>query len=239
MAKEINKKAKYTGSLTLEVLEGADKYNQWIFESISPYLNSTVLEIGSGIGNISSFIKNKDSITLTDIEPVFLTLLKKKFNIKNYTVRYFDITKDPNKTNINKYNTVFGINVLEHIEDDVAALTNLKKLINKSGNLVLLVPAKKKAYNKLDKNLGHFRRYEKNELILKLNKAGYTIIKIQYFNALGLLSWVVRNYISNQDTQLSKKQVALFDNIVPLLKIIEKYIRVPIGISLIVVARPK
>ena len=103
----------------------------------------------------------------------------------------------------------------------------------------MLVPAKKFAFNKLDKNLGHYRRYEKQELKEKLENAGFKLETLEYFNMLGLLSWVVRNAISKNHNQLKPSQVKIFDLVVPLLRIIEPKKGLPIGISLIAVATKK
>ena len=101
----------------------------------------------------------------------------------------------------------------------------------------MLVPAKRKAFTKLDKELGHFRRYEKKELVRKLEEAGYKVSHIKFFNAVGLFTWVMRNYLSGQKIQLSSKQIALFDLLVPILKRIERLAPMPIGISLVVIAK--
>ncbi len=239
MAEELRKKFKYEGITTLEVLEGADRYNQWIAESISKYLESPLLEIGAGIGNISMFLLNNNSLTITDIDQALLDHLKKKFRQKNVKVKFFDITKPPSKSEFNKYKTILGTNVLEHVDNDIFALKNLRKILKKEGRLILLTPAKKIAYNRLDIELGHFRRYEKKELIEKLNGAGYDVLEIKFFNILGLLTWIVRDYFTGQNIHLTSRQIALFDALVPFLKRIEKLIKIPIGISLIVVAQPR
>ncbi len=237
MAKKVGKKSSYKGTSTLEVLEGAYRYNTWISESILPFVEPPVLEIGAGIGNLSALFVNKTPITLTDLESEFVKVLQNKFDDKEkVNVRKFDISKSPDSTIINKYNTVISVNVLEHIEDDLKALINLKKTLKKNGKIIMLVPAKKKAFSRLDKELGHFRRYEKEELSQLLSSAGFKVEKIHFFNIVGLLTWVTRNYLTSQNVQLTARQVAMFDLIVPILKPIEKRVKVPIGISLIAVA---
>jgi 16S rRNA A1518/A1519 N6-dimethyltransferase RsmA/KsgA/DIM1 with predicted DNA glycosylase/AP lyase activity len=68
------------GYQTLEVIAKADKLNQWIFETIRPYCHGNILEIGSGIGNISRFfIQNGYSITLSDTDEYYIDQLKKTF----------------------------------------------------------------------------------------------------------------------------------------------------------------
>ena len=66
------------------------------------------------------------------------------------------------------------LNVLEHIEDDVSALENMKKALQATnGRLVLLVPAGPRLYSALDQNLGHFRRYDEAGLRDLAAKTGF------------------------------------------------------------------
>lgn len=231
---------KYKGLITLEILEGADNYNKWITEKIMEDINSPVLEIGSGIGTISKYFICKKPLYLTDCDSGFVKYLKTKFKEKKEIfVEKFDLTKNaPVKFN-SKFSSVIGINVLEHIKDDEQALRNIRNVLKEGGRLILLVPAKKFAYTRLDKNLGHYRRYEKEELINKITKTGYVVEKIFFFNVVGLLSWIIRDKIERENIHLKPNQIAVFDRIVPILKIIESYIRIPIGISIIVVAKKK
>ena len=69
------------GLSTLETIAKADKFNMWMFRSILPYCSGRILEIGSGIGNISQFfLKSEFRITLSDIRNNYCAALKQKFN---------------------------------------------------------------------------------------------------------------------------------------------------------------
>lgn len=226
--------SKYKGLKTLEVLEGSVNYNAWIAERLKPHITSPALEVGSGTGNLSQFFTKLRSLTLTDNDKHLVDILLKKFSQnKNVSVEVFDIEKKSSRMR-NKFNTIFSVNVLEHIKDDEAALKNMHALLNTKGKVVLLVPAKKFAYTDLDKKLGHCRRYEKKELYEKMIRAGFKVENIVYFNAVGLLSWIVRDKISKAD-HIRPYQAKLFDKLTPLLKTIEPASRLPIGISLIAV----
>ncbi len=229
--------AKYIGAKTLEILEGADNYNAWIASKIKPYLKAPILEVGAGIGNISDYLVGKKHVVLTDKDVSFVKHLNKRFFKKsNVATETLDIEADFSKIQ-NKFNSIYSINVLEHIKDDAKVLQNINKLLNKNGRMVLLVPAKKNAFKKLDKQLGHFRRYEKQELKSKLEKAGFIVERIEFFNIIGLLSWVLRDLIDGKKDHLKPMHVKLFDYIVPLLRMIEPKSGLPIGISLIVVGK--
>lgn len=230
---------KYQGLSTLEVLEEARNYNGWIMEQFMPDIKTPLLEIGAGTGNISKLFIGKRDVTLSDIDNGLVENLKKKFSKKSsFFFKQIDISGTIPKAELGKYQTIIGINVLEHIKDDDKALLNMYRMLKKNGKLMLLVPAKKIAYTRLDKSLGHFRRYEKKELLGKLQKAGFTINTLYYFNIAGLLSWIVRDKLESSH-HMKPYQVALFDKAVPLLRIFEKIVKIPAGISLIAIATKK
>jgi SAM-dependent methyltransferase len=63
--------------------------------------------------------------------------------------------------------------VLEHIEDDVAMLKNVRELLARDGRLVITVPAHMALWTQWDVVAGHVRRYERAELLAKLSQAGF------------------------------------------------------------------
>jgi SAM-dependent methyltransferase len=227
----------YQGLSTLEILTEAKNYNGWIAENFYSSLQAPLLEFGSGIGNISELLSSYTPLCLTDTDERMLTHLKHKFaTLHDVSVQFLDITQPPPEHLVESFQTVIGINVLEHIEDDEKALVHLGTLLNTSGRLLLLVPAKKWAYTELDRQLGHFRRYEKKELAEKLAKASFHIEKLYFFNSIGLLSWIIRDKLQRSGG-LRPYQVASFDSIVPILKRVESKISMPVGISLIAIAQ--
>lgn len=231
-------KIKYQGISTLEVLIEAKNYNQWIADQIKKHVKGKTLEIGAGTGNLSNFFKDHKNLHLSEYDTALVKELRKKFlNEKHITINQLDILKRPTPKFISQFATIYAINVLEHIEDDKKALENIYKMLSKNGKLLLLVPAKKVAYTKLDKELGHFRRYEKKELQEKLESTGFVIEKLYYFNIVGLASWIVRNKIKRSNVQLKPYHIKLFDSIVPILRVIESKVTIPIGISLIAIVR--
>ncbi len=231
---------KYVGLSTLEVLEDAKNYNKWISDEILKYVITPVLEIGAGIGNLTSYFLIKKPLYVTDVDNSLVSNLKNKFkNNKDTFIETLDITKDPPKKYNSFFFTIFGINVLEHINNDEQALKNVYRMLRNNGRLILLVPAKKIAYTKLDKELGHFRRYEKDEIVKKLTNCGYAIEKLYFFNIVGLLSWIIRDKIKKNNINLKPYHIKFFDKIVPILRTIESLIKVPVGISLIVVAHKR
>jgi SAM-dependent methyltransferase len=68
---------------------------------------------------------------------------------------------------------VLLLEVLEHLEDDTGALERLRDLVKDEGYLVLSVPAHQKLWDHSDEAVGHVRRYERKELLGKLETAGW------------------------------------------------------------------
>lgn len=227
---------KYQGISTLEVLEGAENYNNWIISQFLPYLKSPILEIGSGTGNISRFFVTKKNVYLSDIDKRLIKHLKEKFPRQKNQITSLNIETDQPKKFKNYFQTIIGINVLEHIKNDKRALGNIHALLKPNGSLLLLIPSRMFAYTQLDKKLGHHRRYEKKELENKLTKTGFVIEELYSFNFVGLISWMIRDKIE-RGNQLKTYQVVLFDKIVPVLRVIEGIIKPFVGVSFIVKAR--
>ena len=125
-------------------LERFDKANFWILYivfKIRKFLKDDMLEVGAGCGSFTkAYMKNFQSINLTDADAGSYNLLKKNFiNEKKITV-LSSLTKDINK----KFNTILYFNVLEHVKEDKLEIRNALEKLNNGGHLIILVPAHKK-----------------------------------------------------------------------------------------------
>ncbi|MEM2673331.1 MAG: class I SAM-dependent methyltransferase, partial [Candidatus Bathyarchaeia archaeon] len=67
-----------------------------------------------------------------------------------------------------KFDIVFALEVLEHIQDDETAIRKLSNFLSPDGKLIISVPAHMKYWTQWDIIAGHYRRYERGELIHKL-----------------------------------------------------------------------
>ena len=77
--------------------------------------------------------------------------------------------------------------VLEHIQDDRGALTNLHRVLQPGGRLYIAVPAYNFLWSGEDDHAGHFRRYTLNLLRQRLVEAGFTVDYGTYFFLILLL----------------------------------------------------
>jgi len=221
---------------TLQRMKKLHRYNQWIFSKFQPYLGRRVLETGSGIGNITKFLLDRDLIIATDVEPKYLTLLKNTFGkYKKFMIEQLDIS-GPEVKRYQSYHidSVICFNVLEHIEQDEKPLKKIFELLEPGGRLLLLVPSHPWLYGSLDEHLGHQRRYGKKELRNKLGTAGFRVIFLKHFNRIGILGWFLDSRILRRK-RLPPFQLRIYNLFVPLFKL-EKFFPLPFGTSLLAVA---
>ncbi|OGS22832.1 MAG: hypothetical protein A2252_06140 [Elusimicrobia bacterium RIFOXYA2_FULL_39_19] len=210
-------------------------YNNWIIDMFKPYIGKNILEIGSGIGNLTFYLREMGKLTCIDKSSSFIKHLQ--IDCPEVDFLGADVTH-PSILNLKSKNidTVVCVNVLEHIENDVLALQNAYQLLAKNGRLLLFVPALPLLYGTLDKNLDHFRRYSKKELLKKLASAGFTVEKIKYNNFIGLFGWFVNSRILRKK-RFPILQPLIFDKFIPAIRLLEKFLKIPIGMNLIVVAK--
>src|SRR5258708_3641311 len=87
----------------------------------------------------------------------------------------------------------------------------------------------------MDKELGHYRRYTREELQDKMSAAGFEIVMTKQFSRLAALSWGVSGHLLRR-RHLSPGQMIWFDRLLPVAKLLEYCLPVP-GVSLVMVGR--
>lgn len=213
-------------------LAKAEKYNKAVLDNFKGFIGNNILEVGCSIGNITKLLLNKKHVVGIDILPDAVSIIKKRYAQKNLKTFVFDIS-DKKCLQLKKYefDTILCLNVLEHIKDDAAALKNMHDLLD-NGNLLLLVPAHRWLYGSVDAADGHYRRYTKRELCCKVQKAGFKIKRINYFNMLGIPGWYLNGRIFRKE-QNDSKLLSVFNMICPYVFKLETLMGNPYGQSLI------
>lgn len=231
------------GMETLEVISEAEKLNDWMYQTIAPYLHGDILEVGSGIGNISMhFYNDGKSLQTSDIRQNYCDYLDQKFS--SYTNHkpsmILDIAHPEFDTvypeQLGKYDSIFALNVVEHIEEHELAIKNCKKLLKKDGKLLILVPAFQFLYNKFDEELFHYRRYNHKNLKNLLANSGLEINKTFYFNCAGILGWYVSGSVM-KNKMIPKGQMQMYNMLVPIFKMVDKVVLNKLGLSVVCVGK--
>jgi SAM-dependent methyltransferase len=230
----------YTIAYTLddqERMSRAKNYFAWQGRLVTPELGRRVVEAGCGTGNFTRLLLDREAVIALDIEPGCIERLQQRY---------------PNRSNLHVFECGAGspefsalarfqpdscacLNVLEHIEDDRAALQAMASILVPGGVIVLLVPAFQALYGPIDKNLGHRRRYNRSMIGKLAASTGLRITKSHYMNAIGFFGWWANSHIFRREAQ-SEGQIEVFDRrVVPLLSRLESLVPPPFGQSLFAV----
>ena len=222
----------------LETLASLANYYGWIIEKFKPWLNGSTMEIGAGIGTISKLIfffffkliLVEPTAHLIDSLPSIITN-SQKVSIYNETLE-----KHLPQMADQSCDTIIMVNVLEHIEDDGAAIEALHRILKPGAHLLLFVPALQCLYSALDREHGHFRRYDLVQLEYKLSSYGFVIQDSRYFDILGVLPWWLINTLGNK-TSFNPTLAKIYDRyFIPITRFFERFISPPFGKNIMIVA---
>jgi glycosyltransferase involved in cell wall biosynthesis len=225
------------GSHILHSLERAQRFNRWMAESIAPHVGARVLEIGAGIGNITSWLLPRDFYLASDINPHYLHYLRNFALGKPYLhVDRIDLEDakcfEPWQ---GKFDTVVCLNVLEHVRDPVLSLRNMASALEQGGRLVLYVPQGQHLYSSLDEVLGHRCRYSRDMLAEELRATGFELEGFQDFNHFAIPGWWLNGKILKR-RHFSRSQLKIFNMLVPAIRRIDPLVPGR-GLGIIAVAR--
>lgn len=228
------------GKETLNIFAHTNNFNSWMYETISSHCSGRILEIGSGIGNISQYLlKSNSNVVLSDIRTDYLIHLRNRFptakRIVKLNLEIIDFSSEA-VLDLGQFDTIVALNVIEHIEHDDLAISNCYKLLKPGGKIIILVPAYQIIYNKIDQELAHYKRYSSHSIQKLLIEKHFLVVESKYFNFVGLIGWIFFGIISKQ-RKLPKRPVGIFEAFVPLFKIIDFLLLNKMGLSVITIAK--
>jgi SAM-dependent methyltransferase len=224
----------------LEIMQQARRYASHVFDLFRSHIGARVLEVGCGISTMSRrLIEVADTVVALEPNPACAAIARRTLgNHPRFDLRVCHLEDcDGAELASHRFDTVFCVNVLEHIADDVAALRTFRDVIVPAGRVLVFVPAVQAAYGPLDAALGHHRRYSKRSLGKAFTDAGLELLTLRYTNPIGLLGWMFGSYVT-RSTQHNAAQIRLFETLIaPWALPIERFIAPPVGLSLVAVGR--
>jgi SAM-dependent methyltransferase len=237
----MTEKIAYVGK-DLEAMSFAVNYHKWILDEFRPFLGKRVVEVGAGTGSFSELILQEsiDSLSLVEPSEMFESLTTNVDQIKNNTrVDFYKSIFSEVAAEIldkQKPDSIIYVNVMEHIENDRLELDHIRRTLGKGGRCFIFVPALMSLYGEFDRKIGHFRRYTKPEVEEKCQSAGFKILKSKYFDLAGIVPWFVKYKMLKSDS-LDSGAVTLYDKMaIPFVKGMEKFVNVPIGKNVLLIA---
>jgi SAM-dependent methyltransferase len=162
------------------------------------------LEIGSGVGNVCGYLQEQGFLNVQgwEINPDALAISRQRFPLVRFTDNNF-VTDSI----CDQFDYIGFFDCLEHVEDDLGCLKLMAAQMHQGSYLVITVPAHMNLWSWHDTVFGHFRRYSKKELEGKVSRAGFNIVKSQYF--MGVLApilllrkiWGAKKAVTERDIE--------------------------------------
>jgi len=221
------------GGENLEIMADAENYNQFLCDLVRRHSGnaSSVVDFGAGIGTFSGCLGlAPENVHCIENEAASReAIVQKGFNAY---ARVSDLPEG-------HYPYVFTLNVLEHIEDDAAALGDLYRLLSPGGKLLIYVPAFAALFTSMDLQVGHHRRYRLSGLMKLVDQAGFVVEKGAYADALGFFATLVFKLFDKlEPAPLNPKLVRFYDRAVfPLSRLASVPLAKVLGKNVYVVAR--
>ncbi len=143
-----------------------------VYDHLASTGKTKFLEIGCGTGGFIQQIVENENLEITGSEIYLKGLQYAKKNLPSVNFIQFDVSQGEIGE---EFDLIVAFDVIEHIGNDVAAISNINGMLHKGGDLILTVPQHMFLWSKLDEIIKQKRRYSRWELVAKLQENGFTI----------------------------------------------------------------
>jgi SAM-dependent methyltransferase len=223
----------------LRRLEAATRLQKWMFSALGPTRPGSAVEIGAGIGTFSRRLlaAGADPLLLVEPEAACVQELRRRFgDDARVEIAAEMLPESPVlRSRAGTIGYALCQNVLEHIEDDVAALAAVVEALEPGGELAVLVPAHPFLYGRLDRDFSHFRRYTRPRVRALISDAGAELTSLRSFNLLGVPGWWIAGRTGSLD--ITEGSLKVYEALVRFWRPVEDRLRPPLGLSLVARAR--
>lgn len=225
----------------IEVMEEAVRYNRFLIEALDAWGRAAggpaageLLDFGAGNGRFCVALLER-GYAMHAVEPD--ALLRGRIGERGVDARESLESFDPDE----RFDGIYTINVLEHIEDDAGLLRAFCERLRPGGRLFVYVPAFQLLFSANDRRVGHLRRYRLRGLVEAVTAAGFEIERARYVDSLGFFAGLAYRFFGNADGGLDVGAVRLYDSVVfPLSRVLDRGLSRWLGKNLLVSAvRPR
>jgi SAM-dependent methyltransferase len=219
-----------TGAENLEAMEAARNYQRFLIDTVTRETDPArpVLDLGAGTGFHARALREQGfDVICVEPHPV----LRARMERDGITVVTAAAECEPQT-----FGTAYSFNVLEHIEDDIAALRDLHARLGPGGKLVLYVPAFAVLYSEMDRRVGHHRRYRREGLEELVRSADFRVLRSEYVDSVGFAASLAYRLL-RRDGNITTRSVVIYDRVAfPISRAVDRVTRWYFGKNVLLVA---
>jgi SAM-dependent methyltransferase len=197
--------ATYTGTENLEVMAEAKNYNRFLLDLIraDARKDKQILDFGAGVGTFACPLV-AEGFQVSCVEPDDAQALI-------ISQQGIPVTTSLSAVPDSSVDFIYTFNVLEHIAEDLATLTELRPKLRSGGTLLVYVPAFSILFTSMDRRVGHIRRYGMDELCEKVTRAGLRVTAREYVDSLGFLATLLYKWTDDNSGRVNRRALKLYD----------------------------
>jgi SAM-dependent methyltransferase len=164
--------------------KGKRKITEKIIKSLKLPNDARILEIGCGTGGNIQMLSRYGHVWALEKDKYALDYARKENG--NAVIDIGWLPDGLASVSGCKFDLICMFDVLEHIKEDEESLRKIKGFFDVNSKVLITVPAYQWLFSRHDQNLGHFRRYSRENLSEKLTRNGYRILYSGYMNMTAL-----------------------------------------------------
>lgn len=228
----------YVGT-ELELFAKAVNWKGYYASRISSCIRGDVLEVGAGIGGTTRVLWPASARSWVCLEPDPGMAASMRAGLASFrdgpvpsvvTGCVEDLGADA------RFDCVLYIDVLEHIESDAAEMERAAKLLRPGGRLVVLSPAHDFLFSEFDRQIGHYRRYDRRSL-RAVRPEGVVEEACFYLDSAGTLLSLA-NRLMLRASAPTEGQILVWDRwVIPVSRVLDRLLGYRLGKTIVVVWR--
>jgi SAM-dependent methyltransferase len=226
----------YVGS-ELELFRSADRWKAYWGSRLGDYVTGRVLEVGAGIGGTTEvlFTGRESEWVCLEPDPAMSDRLRQAVDTGRLPPHCRVVTGTLTDLDAaDRFDTILYIDVLEHIEDDRDELARAAARLAPGGHLIVLAPAHQFLFTAFDREIGHYRRYDRKSL-LALDPPALRLATAFYLDSVGMLA-SLGNRLLLRSSMPTKAQIRLWDRVmVPLSQSLDPLFRRTLGKTVVAI----